>query len=1294
MRNGRLKGVAAGVVVVLLAAGLLSISQAAKKKPAATKAKPAAAKASFQPFVSEVHRGGDAPIRVFVDVTGVKQIRLIATVGPDDYHYDSAAWCEPVLIAADGTKTSLRKLKPASVKVGWGKMQIDKGVGGRALQIGGKAFTEGVFAHAPSQIIYTLDGKYVRFEAWAGVTDRAKPNGSSVFKVLDRADKTVDAKTARKKLAAKTPRVAKKVTPPVSAAAKLAKLDLRPLRMAIEDLIETFGEKYPKGKQWRKQLAAMESTVEAIRKGEAVDPVAAAKLVEEFESLRREALLGNPLLDFDKLLLVNRSAKSPKMGLPQNWQGNCVLPRSGFDDEISVLSPVRPGGKISTLYKPKDRVFVGDVDLNWDGERMLFSSIGTENRWHIFEMNVDGTGLRQVTPGGQSDYDSYDACYLPDGRIIFDCTACLHSVPCVFGSAAVANLYLMNPDGSGIRQLCFDQDHDWNASVLNNGRVLYQRWEYTDTPHSNTRLLFQMNPDGTNQMAYYGSNSYWPNSVFYPRAIPGHPTKVVGIVTGHHGSARAGEMVVFDPAVARQEADGAIHRIPQYGKEIKPIVADRLVDASWPKFLHPYPLNEKYFLVSAKLTSKSLWGIYLVDVFDNMLLLAEQPGQALLEPVPLRAGPRPPVIVDKVDLKRKDALVYLTDVHQGGGLAGVPRGTVKKLRVFTYHFGYPGMGGLLGVIGADGPWDIKRVLGTVPVEEDGSALFRVPANTPISIQPLDEDGKALQVMRSWFTAMPGEVLSCVGCHEKQNDSSPNRRTAAAGKTASEIAPWHGAVRGFHYPREVQPVLDKHCVGCHAPGAKSYNAKAMPDLRGVAPDEDFVLSCPGNGTKRVKGKRFSKSYLALHPLVRRPGIESDYHMLSPLDYHADTTELAQMLRKGHHGVTLDAEGWDRIVTWIDLNAPFYGTWTEIMGEKAVSGKPEVRQRLQKLYAGISVDPEAKPAAPQAVPFVQPAPRPKVDRNVTAKGWPLTADQAAKRQAEQPLAVSRTVDLGGGAKMHLTLIPAGEYVMGDADGYRDEAPLTRVKIDQPFWMGVCEVTNAQYALFDPDHDSHVESKLHYQFGVHGYPLGGSNQPVVRVSWKQAAAFCQWVSERTGQSFTLPTEAQWEYACRAGTDAPLFYGGVNADFSKHANVADAKLSQLASNPYTLLSAMKGKPTKFDDYVPKIARFNDGSLVSVDVGTYAPNAWGLRDMHGNVAEWTLSTYRPYPYNAGDGRDAPTDAGRKVVRGGSWRDRPARCRSAFRLSYPSWQRVYNVGFRVVCPATPGVVAKAGRQEK
>ena len=171
-----------------------------------------------------------------------------------------------------------------------------------------------------------------------------------------------------------------------------------------------------------------------------------------------------------------------------------------------------------------------------------------------------------------------------------------------------------------------------------------------------------------------------------------------------------------------------------------------------------------------------------------------------------------------------------------------------------------------------------------------------------------------------------------------------------------------------------------------------------------------------------------------------------------------------------------------------------------------------------------------------------------------------------------------------------------------------------------------------------------------------------------------------------FTLPTEAQWEYACRAGSQTPLSYGHVDADFSARANLADKGLSVrpgptggLESN----INAHFGKgifeSAVYGGNILCDVRFDDGAIATADVGSYQPNAWGLFDMHGNVCEWTRSTYRQYPYDPGDGRDRPDEPGRKVVRGGSWCDRPKRCRSAFRLSYPPWQRVYNVGFRVVC---------------
>ena len=1058
------------------------------------------------------------------------------------------------------------------------------------------------------------------------------------------------------------------------------KIDTALLGRAIDDLTATFGRQYPKGSTYRKRLEALEKQIEKLPKRETE---AAKKLTADLVDLQREALLANPLLNFDKLLLVKRGVKSPKLGLPQNWESNSSLSKTGFDDSIEVLSPVSPGGRLTTLFKPRDGRFVGDVDLHFNAETMLFSTVGKNGRWQVCEIRTDGSGPRELT-GEQPDVDSYDACYLPNGRILFTSTACFIGVPCVYGSAHVTNSYLMDADGKNIRQLTFDQEHNWCPTVLNNGRVLYSRWEYTDTPHSNTRLLFHMNPDGTEQMEYMGSNSYWPNSFFYARPVPNHPTKVVAVIGGHHDHPRMGELVVFDPALGRYEASGAVQRIPGFGRKVEPIIRDGLTSGSWPKFLHPYPLSEKYFLVSCKLTPRSLWGLYLVDVFDNMVLIKEMPDYALMEPIPLRVTPTPPVIPDKVDRSRTDAVVYVPDIYVGDGLKGIPRGTVKSLRLFTYHFSYEGMGGLLGVIGMDGPWDIKRVLGTVPVQEDGSAYFRVPANTPISMQPLDAEGKALQLMRSWTTAMPGEVVSCAGCHEPQNRAPIGKLTVAQARPPATIQPWHGPVRGFSYAREVQPVIDKYCVGCHN-GQDRPDGKKIANLRGDIKIKDWTSVTPGNGGGHA-GK-FSVGYAELHRFVRRPGIESDYHMLEPMEFHADTTQLVQMLKKGHYNVKIDAEGWDRLITWIDLNCPYHGTWGEELDHP---GKQRQRRReLLKLYGNVDDDPEAVPETSKEplrpiVPDPMPAKKPEV---VQCPGWPLDATQARQRQAAAAPAIRQTVDLGSGVTLEMALIPAGDFVMGSTSGAVDEQPLAHVRIGRPFWMATCEVTNEQYAQFDPKHDSRVEDKNTYQFGIHGYPANTPQQPAVRVPWQRAMAFSRWLSQKTGRSFSLPTEAQWEYACRAGTASPMSYGDLDTDFSKHANMADAKLSEFASDPYTVDYPLKN-PSKYDDWIPKDSRFNDGSLLSVAPGRYLPNAWGLYDMHGNVAEWTRTTYRPYPCVAEDGRDSGDAEGRKVVRGGSWRDEPRRCTSSFRLSYLPYQAVYNVGFRVICEAeTPAVAA-------
>ncbi len=1044
--------------------------------------------------------------------------------------------------------------------------------------------------------------------------------------------------------------------------------EIESLRLVTEDLIQTFGEKYPRGKEYRSRLNGI------TQAGRWDDPA----VKKRFRNLRREALLDNPLLQFERLLVVKRKAKGIQdLGFPTNHECNSSLGRIGYTNEIALLSPVRPGGKLRTLYRPEGGCYVGEVDLHWDGERLLFTKSDGEN-WKIWEMKVDGTGLRQVsrTP---PDVDCFDASYLPGGKIVFGSTASYQSVPCWHGQKLVSNLYVMNDDGSGVRQLCFDQDHNLHPCVTPEGQILYHRWDYTGINHIFLRQLMVMNPDGTGQRAIYGSNSWYPNSLYFPRPLPGQPGQLVCILSGYHGVPRMGQLVLVDTRRGWFGSDGLSRRISGRGQTINPITRDNLVDQDWPKFLHPYPLSDKYFLVSCWMHAGSSWGIYLADVFDNLIPICMEPGTALLEPVPIQKTLKPPVIPDRVELDRNDGVVYLHNVYAGPGLEGVPRGSVKRLRVLAYHFGYRGLAGP-DKIGCGGPWEVMQILGTVPVEEDGSVLFRVPAKTPISVQPLDDGGRALQLMRSWFAVMPGEKTSCTGCHEGPAEVGSVQLALAAQKNPRDIQPWYGPPRGFDFAREVQPVLDKYCVACH-----DGRNPERPDLR----PEEKVKGYRGRqlsdlGTDRLHPKmrkdtrgivKYTPAYDALVPYIRRVGIEDDVSMLVPGEYHADSSELIQMLRKGHRGVQLDTEAWDRLITWIDLNAPCHGTWGEVY--PIPDGAHERRLELRRLYGGPPGDPEAIPAIfrlPVTPVKPQELPEPIL---VKLDGWPLDAGKARNLQLAEEMP-GTSIDLGGGVSMQLVRIPAGEFIMGDPSGLPDEQPLAGISIPRPFWMGACEVTNEEFRRFDPAHDCRYYAKRHARPDDEGLPLNGPRQPAVRVSWDQAITFCRWLSEKSGRTFTLPAEAQWEYACRAGTATQLSYGTLESDFSSRANVGDRAFSRGQQKDGKQITGglehmvLEGAALSDD-------RFDDKSIVTADVGRYQPNPWGLHDMHGNAAEWTRTAYRLYPYRSDDGRNDPAAGGRKVIRGGSFFDRPARCRSAFRLSYPPWRRIFNVGFRVVC---------------
>ena len=1193
------------------------------------------------PVTTKVIRVGQPPQKLVVDVSGMDDLWLQATSGDDDYHHDRAVWGDPILVDKAKNQVDLTKIKPASQKMGHGGLMIDKGLGTNPLKIGTKTFTHGFFAHAPSFIHFKLGGKYETLQVSVGIENAGQAGGSCEFRVLAKYDDTrmQPYPKGKPKAARSSPN-----TP--------ASRNTEALEMAIKDMASTWPDKF---KDADKLLAELKTLRDSSADKAAMD------------TFQKRVLLRNPLLDFDRLLVVRRKKGNP---FPANWQSNSSIGKTGHDNELAMVSIKNPG-EIKTIHRPEKGAFMGDVDLHFDADKVLFSSMGTNGAWQVMEIGVDGTGLRQVTATKDKGINNYDACYLPDGRIMFTSTAPYVAVPCVNGSSPVANLFRCNPDGSDMDQLTYDQEHAWCPQVMDDGKILYLRWEYADLPHSNSRILMTMNPDGTNQRSYYGTSSFWPNGIFYARQVPGKPSMFAGIITGHHGARREGELVLFDTDKGYMEADGVIQRLPGYGKPVEPLVRDGLANGSKPRFLHPYPLSDKYFLASSNLEGG--WNVYLVDVFDNMTPIVKEQGIAALEPIPIQRTPLPRIVPDKIVKGRKDATVFISDIYEGPGLKDVTRGEVKTLRLFSYTYGYPGMGGLYGVIGMDGPWDMRRILGTVPVENDGSAMFNIPANTPISLQPLDSEGKALQIMRSWIVARPGENLSCIGCHEPPGATPVVRLTKAARKGPVEIKPWFGPARNYEFKREVQPVLDKYCLSCHASSKPAdekltiaHKGKELPYLGGDVMLKGWTTKHHGRGA----GGKFSVSYFNLFRYTRHSGEESEMKLLTPMEFHADTCELIMMLDKGHNGVTLDKEAKNRLAAWIDLNTPYHGRWSEVRGSKGTQAE-ERRAEMRALYAGVVENHEVMPELPAQVKPVPPKP-------LIANHEPLNIHPKA---SPVPETATRTIPIAEDLSIELAYIPSGSFAMGSVRGYPDEAPMTKQEIRKGFWMAKTEISNRQFAQFDPTHDSRHEDRHGYQFGVTGYPVNEPDMPVVRVNWHQANAFCKWLSAKSGLKASLPTEAQWEWACRAGTTTAMNYGPLDSDFSKHGNMGDISLHNFSGNPYVQdwrKATFNNPQNIFDNWIPQATSVNDNGFLSSTVGQYEPNPWGLHDMHGNVGEWTASLYKPYPYGDDDGRNDPAGTGRRVVRGGSWYDRPKLCTTTFRRAYRDYQKVYNVGFRVI----------------
>ena len=987
---------------------------------------------------------------------------------------------------------------------------------------------------------------------------------------------------------------------------------------------------------------------------------------------KRAILLANPLLNGDKILTVryqlgnrDRRAMAPELGTQSNnWSNQESARRKGFNADIVELSNLRDEVQIRTIYKPDNTSSIADLKLHWDGDRAMFTQTMSDNRWNVFEVKLNNGDCKKLIDNPEPDLEFYDGTYLPDGRIIANSNIGYQGVPCVNGSDPVGNMVLYTPQSKNLRRLTFDQDANWNPVIMNNGRVMYTRWEYTDLTHYYTRIVMNMNPDGTEQKALYGSGAMFPNSTFDVQPLPGYASAFVGIISGHHGVARSGRLILFDPAKARKGAAGMLQEIPHRNRPIVEEVKDRLVDGVWPQFIKPSPLNDTYFLVAAKLDKNDLWGIYLVDKFDNVTCLHKMEGEGYISPIAVRKTVTPPAIPDRVKLDDKQATVFIQDIYEGEGLKGIPRGTVKSLRLHAYEYAYVQTQSDHNWHGIQSGWDIKRMLGTVPVEEDGSVIFKIPANTPVSIQPLDKDGVAVQWMRSWLTGQPGEIVSCVGCHEDQNQIVIPKRVIASQKAPHALTPPEGGTRSFTFDREVQPILDRACIACHNGEGKAF------DLRGGKKD----------------GRGYGTSYLNLHPYVHRQGGEGDMVVLYPYEYHPNTSELVRLLKKGHYNVQLTDAEWRKIYNWIDYNAPDKGYFNaNVLKSFPYQGYDQIERRKQltdKYAGGAGVDwkkeiadyaaqlknkGEIKPVMPKKVSPVK-------EKVLKVKGWPFAPDRVKEMLADEKETV-KVLEIAPGVQMTFVRIPAGEFVMGSYHGEPDTYPTTKVKIDKAFWMGELEVTNQQYNTIFPQHDSRYVDQQWKDHVVPGYPANKPEQPVIRVSYNDAMEYCKILSQKTGLNITLPTEAQWEWACRGGSDEDFWFGNLNADFGKKDNLADVTTNKFAVSGVDPQPMSPESPWyKYYTFLPKAANVDDGSLVQVGGKKYEANPFGLYCMHGNVAEWTRSDYVPYPY-----KENPKKVSEyKVVRGGSYIERPKYSTAYSRKGFYPYQCVFNVGFRVI----------------
>ena len=683
-----------------------------------------------------------------------------------------------------------------------------------------------------------------------------------------------------------------------------------------------------------RQLRVLERLLDALDRKK-LDEETARETYFAVRRLKRGIMLKNPAVDFAQVLFIDQpypqGAEWPHQARHRN--GMMAVPGG----RLLLLDELSPAGKLRKLAAHKPASF-WRPDLSFDAKRVLFCcKPHDEKSFHLYEVNIDGTGLRQLTFG---EYDDLDPIYLPDGHIMFVTTRANTYVRCMPYTYSYV-LARCDSDGGNIYIVSRNNEPDWCPALLNDGRVVYSRWEYTDKALWRIQSLWTTNQDGAFTAAFWGNQSVWPDHLAEPRPMP-HSQRVMFTGLAHHDWF-AGSVGILDTRLGRNFPHGLTKVTadvpwPECGRPpIDPHEAeDYHSSGRFTAYKSPYPISEEDFLVSARIGPRGgKFKLYLMDVHGNRELIYEGAHNAWYA-MPVKPRRRPASQPDLVawpgtGRSRRPpgpGALYSADVYQG--VPDVPRGKAKFLRVIqmdsrTYsswrrdaRFSGPGV----SLIQDDG---VKRILGTVPIEPDGSVHFSAPAGKALHFQLLDEHYRAVQTMRSFTGVMPGERRGCVGCHELHSSTPLNKTCTAIRRPAAALTrpPW--GVRSVSYERMVQPVLDRHCGKCHqgdGKGRHKLDLTLRPGFRffkepyvTLVGDANYSRLKP-RGRKGVAGAIMAENFAQSDP--------KSYATFRPMRHLSYTSKLIHIaMSREHNSVKVGGADLRALIAWVDASCPYRG-----------------------------------------------------------------------------------------------------------------------------------------------------------------------------------------------------------------------------------------------------------------------------------------------------------------------------------------------------------------------------------